>query len=93
MRFLNPYVTALMLATINARTPAERAKAKADIRAILGGRGSGGHIRRALNLANMPAFNEYRVVVDGELDADQERQNRNAAKARRRALRAQGVRL
>ena len=59
---------------------------------------SSGNVRRALNLAGIPAFNEYRVpfapsfggdrIHDPEGDALAYRQNRNAAKARRRALRA-----
>ena len=61
-------------------------------------RGSGGSIRHALNLKGRPAFNEYRErpgMPPEEYSHERAkaaaetryRQNRNAAKARRRALR------
>jgi hypothetical protein len=66
--------------------------------------GSGGGISRALNLKGMPAFNEYRGRhelqfprnADPTLEladewATEHKRNRNAAKARRRALRAKGL--
>jgi hypothetical protein len=59
---------------------------------------SSGHVRRALNLRGRPAFNEYRSPEQRSFDrapdpsgiawADEHRQNRSAAKARRRALRS-----
>lgn len=63
-------------------------------------RGSGGGIRRALNLSGMPAFNEYRCpeelacmgqnfIAGREIEwALAHRQARNAAKRRRRERRA-----
>jgi hypothetical protein len=54
--------------------------------------GSGGGIAHALNLKGRPAFNEYRPALRAHMsDAEiavETRRNRNAAKARRQALRA-----
>lgn len=78
-----------------------RAEAFQIARACGYGRGrSSGKVRRALNLKGRPAYNEHRPPrklsdnspydQDWEDFLDEWRQNRNAAKARRRSIRAAG---
>lgn len=89
------------LAGIGAGLP--RAEAKRALRQIgyKHSHASGGGIARELDLAGLPAFNEYRspeelsLAGGGDLHASMyeqwataHRQNRNRAKARRRELRA-----
>jgi len=58
---------------------------------LLRGKRSSGRIRAELNLRGMPAFNEYLPAPRSSSECVAEgaswRSNRNAAKARRRALR------
>ena len=95
---LSMFTIGLMHA-VSFGSAADRRRAKEALRGIpgaLGHKGSGGGIRRALNLRNLAAWNEYRpaeAVRMGTLDAADAahtRINRNAAKARRRRLRAAG---